>query len=381
MVARLFNSFTIAGFLGAGVLAAALTNLDAVESRAAAAPDKSATSNPDAAAGQFIAMHEAQVRPLEIALGMAWWTANTSGKDADFAAKVEAENRYDAALADRDRFAKLKAIHDGKVKDPILAREIELLYLAYLEKQVDPELLKRITSKANEIEKAFNVYRAKVADREIPDSEVRKILKESKDSKARQSVWESSKGVGKAVEADLRQLVFLRNEAARKLGFKDFHAMRFYLNEQSQEQVLKLFDELDALTREPFAAAKTEIDLKLAADYGIDVDELRPWHYHDPFFQESPGDFRHQPRQGVCQRRHPGAVPEVLHRHRTADRRRDRPQRPVRKAGQEPTCLLHRHRPRGRRARAGEHRAERVLDGHHAARVGAFGLQQQEHPA
>jgi peptidyl-dipeptidase A len=97
--------------------------------------------------------------------------------------------------------------------------------------------------------------------------------------------------VGRVIAADLKQLVFLRNEAARKLGFKSYHAMRLYLNEQDQAQILKLFDELDALTRDPFAAAKREIDLKLAASYGIDVDELRPWHYHDPFFQESPAIF------------------------------------------------------------------------------------------
>jgi peptidyl-dipeptidase A len=255
------------------------------------AQEKGKATNPDAAAGQFVAGHEAQARPLEIALNRAWWKANTSGKDADFAAKVEAQNRYDLALADRERFAALKAIRESKVTDPILAREIEVLYRAYLEKQVDPELLKRITSKSNEIEKAFNVYRAKLDGRQIADSRVRSILKESKDTAQRQAVWESSKGVGKAVLADLEQLVFLRNEAARKLGFKDFHAMRLYLTEQDQEQVLKLFDELDVLTRDPFAAAKGEIDLKLAVEYGIGVDELRPWHYQDPFFQESPNIF------------------------------------------------------------------------------------------
>ena len=93
------------------------------------------------------------------------------------------------------------------------------------------------------------------------------------------------------------------------------------------------------------------------------------------------GDLRGRPRRGLRQGRHPQAVPRFLRRHRPADRRRDRPQRPVREAGQEPARLLHRHRPRRRRARAGQHRAQRVLDGHDAARAGPFGLQQQEHPA
>jgi peptidyl-dipeptidase A len=245
----------------------------------------------DRQAAKFIAYHESTVRPLDIAVGRAWWTANTTGRDEDFAAKVEAQNQLDQALADPQRFAELKATKAAKISDPTLRRQIDILYLIYLEKQVDPALLKRITSTANEIEKAFNVYRARVDDKQLVDSEVRKALKESKDSARRQRIWEASKGVGRVVEADLKQLVLLRNEAARKLGFKDYHAMQLSLNEQSQDDVLKLFDNLDALTREPFAAAKREIDAKLSLNYGIDVDELRPWHYHDPFFQESPAIF------------------------------------------------------------------------------------------
>ena len=42
--------------------------------------------------------------------------------------------------------------------------------------------------------------------------------------------------MGQVVADDLKQLVLLRNEAARKLGFKDYHVMRLYLSEQDQEQ-------------------------------------------------------------------------------------------------------------------------------------------------
>ena len=100
---------------------------------------------------------------------------------------------------------------------------------------------------------------------ELTDSEVRKVLKESEGpGRAPQAVWEASKGVGPVVEADLKALVQLRNEAARALGFANFHAMQLALNEQTRTRSSKLFDDLDALTREPFRAAKAEIDAKLA---------------------------------------------------------------------------------------------------------------------
>src|SRR5262249_21384197 len=163
----------------------------------------------------------------------------------------------------------------------------EVLYLTYLEKQVDPELLKKIVAKANAVEKAFNTFRASVDGKEMTDSEVRNILKSSKNSERRQAVWEASKKVGSVVKKDLKELVKLRNEAAVKLGFKNYHQLQLYLNEQTTDGLMKLFDELDELTREPFKNAKAEIDKKLAADCSTTVDELRPWHYHDPFFQES----------------------------------------------------------------------------------------------
>jgi peptidyl-dipeptidase A len=185
----------------------------------------------------------------------------------------------------------LKSIKEAGVNDPLLKRQIDLLYLQYLEKQIDPNLLKAMTAKANAIEQAFNKYRARVAGVELTDSKVREILKSSKDLGQRKSAWESSKGVGAVVEKDLKELVALRNQAARELGFTDYHVMLLALNEQDQSKVVALFDELDALTRQPFLDAKSAIDARLAKSYGISVDELRPWHYHDPFFQESPAVF------------------------------------------------------------------------------------------
>lgn len=262
---------------------------------AALAPSAVADDATTAKAKKFIADHEAKFKPLDVSAGKAWWDANTSGKDEDFKRKEEAQNKIDAALADKTVFAELKALKEAKDKgaidNKITARAIDVLYLLYLEKQVDPELLKKITAKANAVEQKFNVFRANVDGKEMTDSQVRETLKKSQDAAIRRKVWEAGKRVGADVEADLKELVKLRNEAAKQLGFKNYHAMMLYLNEQDGAELLKLFDDLDALTKEPFQTAKAEIDERLAKSYGIKVGELMPWHYHDPFFQESPAVF------------------------------------------------------------------------------------------
>src|SRR5262249_44293385 len=115
--------------------------------------------------------------------------------------------------------------------------------------------------------------------------------KKETESGVRKDVWEASKVVGAKVEQDLKELVSLRNQAAKELGFPNFHAMSLFLNEQDGKDLIALFDDLDRLTKEPFASAKAEIDTKLAQRYSVPVAELMPWHYMDPYFQESPAVF------------------------------------------------------------------------------------------
>jgi peptidyl-dipeptidase A len=241
-------------------------------------------------ARRFIAEHEKRMKPLEVAANLAWWDANISGRAEDFARKVKTQNRIDHALADRTVFAELKAFEKDRkqIDDPLVARAIHVLYLVYLEKQVDTKLLEKMVEKANRIEQKFNVFRARVDGKDLTDNDVRKVLKESQQSDRLRAVWEASKAVGSEVSGDLRELVRLRNKAAAQLGFKSYHDLQLHLNEQDGKQVLALFDELDELTREPFRAAKADIDARLGRRYGFEVGELQPWHYHDPFFQEVP---------------------------------------------------------------------------------------------
>ena len=110
----------------------------------------------DARAKRFIEQHEATVRPLEIEMNLAWWNANVTGKEEDFQKKQAAEEKLGLCLADPQRFAELKAVREARPTDPILAREIEVLYLQYLEKQVPPELIKKMLAHSNAVERAFN---------------------------------------------------------------------------------------------------------------------------------------------------------------------------------------------------------------------------------
>ncbi len=164
----------------------------------------------------FVDKFTAIIRPLDIAANRAWWDANITGKDEDFQRKEDAQNKIDAVLADKKAFAEVKQIKEaGGIDDPLIKRAIDVIYLAYLEKQLEEELLRKMTALGNAVEKKFSMFRANVDGKELSAADVRKILKTSADSKQRQAVYEAAKEVGEVVAPELMELVKLRNKGAK----------------------------------------------------------------------------------------------------------------------------------------------------------------------
>jgi peptidyl-dipeptidase A len=238
---------------------------------------------------EFISVHVQKIKPMEKEANLAYWNAAISGKakDYDKVSKLMLELRR--VYSDPCDFAFLKGTKEsGQVKSPELARQLDVLYNAYLENQIEPDLLKQIVDLSTEIEKKFSTFRSTIAVQKVTDNEIKEILKTENNSAKRKQAWLASKQVGAAVADDLIQLVKLRNQAAKKLGFDNFHTLSLTTTEQDVKELDKIFNELYELTNEPFAELKADLDRILASKYGIAATKLMPWHYHDPFFQETP---------------------------------------------------------------------------------------------
>lgn len=238
---------------------------------------------------QFLMEYEAKVIPLSKEQNLTYFTATISGKDEDYQKTADFEIQLSKVHANKDDFAKLKRFKDSNyVSDPLLRRQLDLLYSDYLGNQIDEKKLEEIIKLSKEIEKKFSTFRAEVEGKKMTDNEIEELLKQSTDSRQLQKVWTASKEVGGAVAPDVLKLVHMRNEAARELGFPNFHAMQLQLGEQDPAEIEKLFDELDNLTRDSFAKVKAEVDSFLSVRYGLRKDQLMPWHYQNRFFQEAP---------------------------------------------------------------------------------------------
>ncbi len=233
----------------------------------------------------------ARIRPLETEVNRAWWNAAVTGSHEDYARLESLRNDLDRVFRDPDVAARLAEVHASPPDDPVAARSAEVLWLEALPRQVDARLTERINRLATEIERDFATYRPPFEGRDASKNDLEEILAQETDDARLRAAWEAIKTDGPRVAARLLELVTLRNEAARALGQPDFWHLKLTIEEQDPSAILAFFDRVDDLTREPYRVLKAEIDERLAARVGIGEEELRPWHYQNPFFQEAPAVF------------------------------------------------------------------------------------------
>jgi peptidyl-dipeptidase A len=238
---------------------------------------------------QFITDYETKVIPLSKEANLASWNANITGTDEDYARSEKASFELARIFTDSSAFAELKDLKEsGLVNDSLLARQLDLLYNAYLGGQVDPALLAEQIKMETDISKKYSNFRASLNGKELSDNQIEEILKNSTSSMDLQAAWEGHKMIGPVVADDIIRLVKHRNLIARKTGFSNYHEMSLKLSGQDPAEVTAIFDELDNLTRDNFAQLKNDIDDYFAKRYSIKVSELRPWHYQNRYFQEAP---------------------------------------------------------------------------------------------
>ncbi|MCX6257071.1 MAG: M2 family metallopeptidase [Bacteroidia bacterium] len=237
----------------------------------------------------FIDGYLIKVKPLYKESNLAYFNATVSGKDEDFKKSADLNIKLTKIYTNKADFAKLKEIRESKlITDPVMKREVDVLYNEYLSNQIDTVLLEKIINKQTEVEKKYSNFRAEVNGKKYTDNEVEDVLGKSVKSDEVKDVWLAHKKIGPVVAADIKELVKMRNESARTLGFKNYHEMSLKLSEQDPEQIARLFDDLDNLTRASFAKEKDKIDEYLAKKFKIDKSQLMPWHYQNRFFQEGP---------------------------------------------------------------------------------------------
>ena len=240
----------------------------------------------------FLKHYESVMTPLTTAYNLAQWNAYITGKQDYFEETNKFSLKIDSVYQNKDRFAYLEQLQkSGNINDPLLKRQLDIIYNEYLTRQIDPQLNREIIETASKIEQIFANFRARLDGKTYTDNQVTQLLQTERDSKVRENIWKAQKAIGDQVAPILIKLAGLRNESARQLGYQNFYELALKSHELDPVQVENIFNQLFQLTEKPFSAVHEQIDEVFAARYHISQSEIRPWHYEDLFAQSVPAIF------------------------------------------------------------------------------------------
>ena len=140
---------------------------------------------------------ENKLEPLSTKSGQTSWDAYITGKQELFELSAKLSLQIDSIYQDKAVFNYLKNLKQKEIiKDALLKRQLDILYKAYLSKQINPELNKQITELATKLENTFGNFRAEADGKQLSDNEVTQILKKNLDSEYREKVWRAQKTLG-----------------------------------------------------------------------------------------------------------------------------------------------------------------------------------------
>jgi peptidyl-dipeptidase A len=234
----------------------------------------------------FIDNFQQKIEELTRECSLAYWDFATHSTEENQRKATELGTKLDLYFADANAFQTLKTL--PKEADPDLERVRKLLIDSFASRQIPEQSITEMNELASKIEAIFSGFRAKLNGVDVSDNDLKEILISSGDSDKRKKAWEASKLVGAAAEEKILKLVKLRNVEARRLGYDDYFKMQIALQELDEKQLFDLFDRLEERIEPIFKKFKAKLDRNLAKEFSLSEDELRPWHYADPFFQEAP---------------------------------------------------------------------------------------------
>jgi peptidyl-dipeptidase A len=219
----------------------------------------------------------------------AEWNAMITGSEDAFKAAAEAKLQSDKYHSNKEIYGKIKDLRQKAAGlDPITARAAKRMEQTYAQYQLPEDLLKKMREQSAEMEKIFQNQRPKLDGKEYTNNDLLEMIAAETDSAKRQKIWQALKQVGDDVDDKMIALAKVRNEAARQLGYKNYWEMQVIFQDYKPEELTAIFKELETMTRPVFEKMKKELDSELSARFQIPADQLMPWHYDNPFFQQAP---------------------------------------------------------------------------------------------
>lgn len=243
------------------------------------------------ALSRFLETQTTECSALTKTVALAQWEASTHASPENDQRLADGLNAIRTWSSDRVRYKMLCELmtHDTTgMKDPLVVRQAVLLRNDLRGNQVTADLLAHMSALEVQLTSAFSKFRATVNGETVSNNDLTDLLRTHEDAEVRREAWEASKQIGVEAAPLVLDLAGVRNSAAVQVGFANYYAMQMELQEIDNVELSALFTELEQASAPAWERTKHDLDARLSVRFHTPAEQLQPWHYADPFFQDAP---------------------------------------------------------------------------------------------
>ncbi len=122
---------------------------------------------------KFLKEFEEKFKALSIRGSLAYWNASINSTEENWNEVTKYQLEIIELLRDRNNFQEIKKLHSNLSEfEPVIRREIEILYKEFLPNQYDKNKLEEITNLQNKIENVFSSFRTVLDGQVLTDNDV-----------------------------------------------------------------------------------------------------------------------------------------------------------------------------------------------------------------
>jgi len=238
-------------------------------------------------ADAFLATVTGLLSPVSTTAANADWEAATDVTPEHVAQRTGADKTLAALSGSTMVIDKTRALlKNEKQLDDITVRQLRKLLLSAAENPgTIPEVVARrveLESKQSEILDGYTFClqpKGNSCAKPVTANDIDDVLKKSRDLNERQRIWTVSKEIGRPLKPGLIELVKLRNQVAREMGYKSFFALKVADYGMSVDEMMKLLDDTLATTKPLYDGLHCWVKNELAGRYRKPVPKLIPAHW------------------------------------------------------------------------------------------------------
>jgi peptidyl-dipeptidase A len=292
-----WNGAWIGAWIGALLCAAVIPqNIAAAAPKPATKPSKKSGSPKSAAekeAEAFLTTVTSLLGPVAVSTNLADWASLIDVTPEHTGQRTGADKAQAALAGSKLIIEKTKALlKNRKQLDDETARQLEKLLLGAAESPgTIPEVVAaRVEAEAHQssILDGYTFCAAPptpssnkggACARPITANQIDDILRKSRDLPERLRVWTASKEIGRPLKPGLVELIKLRNQVAREMGYHSYFALQVADYGMTVEEMMKLLDDALETTKPLFDGLHCFARYELAARFKRPPPRLIPAHW------------------------------------------------------------------------------------------------------